>query len=720
MSMYPWHGSTATTSTGHRTHPHPQQQQQQQHRHQRQHLPHLPHHTANAAAPAAAAAAASNPRIDSTSTTITPTAAPPSTSAAALQMPQMPWLPSMISARANPQHATLPNLSTNLRLRPQPTPQPTALDTQQQHQHHSHPHSLSRHSQQQQQQQQPVPMVIDARQQQQQQQQKQKQRQQKQQQAVSISSEESDFDTSDCSVRHITTADALGDQDYVSSDGMGANTIARARSHARAQQQQQRRHGHHPVGGGNGGTANSTATATPSSSQRDGPIPNGNATTTRSRTTTTTILIDDRDDLDLDATAAGNDSADNSLNITGDREGPRKHGKRLTTLEEVSLFDICNRHAHEFGQRSNLCKWWMTVTEEFTRDQGHPYSWHSVRRKVELVTKQRMKFLDEQRERGGSESDDRSNLRWRTAVDAWVPTWQRWEEAEARRIEKRDSRRPRKRKDREWEVWVNGNNDGVSPSLGAWRATRSVSGSGSPLVNVGGAAAQVPTPSQQALSTPPASTPQHTKVRLPPGFDNMFASQPQSQYHTPTPAPATMLGGASGGRPSLDGSLALQQLNSTPSGGEAGNAESSSSMMSAVLETLGKLNRHLDAANPTTTLQTSFKPSETTDSRSRAATTAAAATAQQQQPQQPSQSQPDTSSNPDDPPSPTQAPKMSQVSSLPIPTHLIAKLKTELREEMREEMRSELAKDRASLEEKLDSVQRTQEMILEMLRQEPS
>ncbi|PYH83910.1 hypothetical protein BO82DRAFT_330508 [Aspergillus uvarum CBS 121591] len=606
MSMYPWHGSTAT---------------------------------------ATAAAAASNPRIDSAAATITPTAAPPSTSASTLQMPQMPWLPSMISARANPQHATLPNLSTNLRIRQQPTPQPTALDTQQQHQHHSHPRSLPRHSQQKQLQQQPVPVVIDARQHQHQHQHQQKQRKQKQQQqqAVSISSEESDFDTSDCSVRQITTTDALGDQDYVSSDGMGASA-----------QQQQRRHGHHPVGG-------------------DGLIPNGNATTTRPSTTTTTILIDDRDDLDLDATAAGNDSADNSLNLTGDREGPRKHGKRLTTLEEVSLFDICNRHAHEFGQRSNLCKWWMTVTEEFTRDQGHPYSWHSVRRKVELVTKQRMKFLDEQRERGGSESDDRSNLRWRAAVDAWIPTWQRWEEAEARRIEKRDSRRPRKRKDREWEV-----------------------GSGSPLVNVGGAAAQLPTPSQQALSTPPASTPQHTKVRLPPGFDNMFASQPQSQYHTPTPVPATMLGGAAS------------------SGGEAGNAESSS-MMSAVLETLGKLNRHLDAANSTTT-PTSSKPTKTTDSRSRAATT----TTTQQQPQQRSQSQSDSSSDPDDPSSPTQASKMSQASSLLIPTHLIIKLKAELREEMREEMRSELAKDRASLEEKLDSVQRTQEMILEMLRQEPS
>lgn len=102
----------------------------------------------------------------------------------------------------------------------------------------------------------------------------------------------------------------------------------------------------------------------------------------------------------------------------------------------MSLFDICNQHAHEFGQRSNLCKWWITVTTEFTHDQGHPYSWHSVRRKVEMVTKQRMKFLEELREKNnagavdGSRSEDLSNPRWRAAVDAWIPTWQRWEGAE--------------------------------------------------------------------------------------------------------------------------------------------------------------------------------------------------------------------------------------------------------------------------------------------------
>ncbi|KAF4226573.1 hypothetical protein CNMCM8980_008424 [Aspergillus fumigatiaffinis] len=76
-----------------------------------------------------------------------------------------------------------------------------------------------------------------------------------------------------------------------------------------------------------------------------------------------------------------------------------------------------------------------------------------------------MKFLEEQREKGGTDADDLSNPRWRAAVDAWIPTWQRWEEAEARRIERRDlrARKSRKRKDRSFDLW-DGNSDGWRPS----------------------------------------------------------------------------------------------------------------------------------------------------------------------------------------------------------------------------------------------------------------
>jgi hypothetical protein len=39
---------------------------------------------------------------------------------------------------------------------------------------------------------------------------------------------------------------------------------------------------------------------------------------------------------------------------------------------------------------------------------------------------------------------------------------------------------------------------------------------------------------------------------------------------------------------------------------------------------------------------------------------------------------------------------------------------------MQAQFRSELERERVAMEEKLDSVQRTQDLILEMLRQEPA
>lgn len=50
----------------------------------------------------------------------------------------------------------------------------------------------------------------------------------------------------------------------------------------------------------------------------------------------------------------------------------------------------------------------------------------------------------------------------------------------------------------------------------------------------------------------------------------------------------------------------------------------------------------------------------------------------------------------------------------------LSKLKDDIKTEMMSELRAEWDKERAVLEEKLDSVQRTQGMILDMFRQEPS
>lgn len=358
----------------------------------------------------------------------------------------------------------------------------------------------------------------------------------------------------------------------------------------------------------------------------------------------------------------------------GEADTTRKHGKRLTTLEEVSLFNICNRHAATFGERNKLCEWWMTVTDDFTREQGHPYSWHSVRRKVEVVTKQRIKFLADQKEKGG---EDRSNQQWREAVDAWIPTWERFEAAEAKRIEERDARRGRKRKDRSWEFakpWEN--------TAETWRTSTS----SSLVTDYNNRPRPVGPPATASSAAPPAPpAPASPAIRMPPGYDSIFPSQ----------TPRTPLAGINDAAASA-GNYSAQSYRSTPPAALAADP----SVTSAVLETLSKLNKHLDAvaSNPrsspvvavlaSSSAESPSRPeisptrTETTAGNGDAATTAAAAN----------------------------APSFSTLE----------KLKEEIREELRSEFRRELEKDRSVLEEKLDSVQRTQEMILEMLRQEPA
>ncbi|KAL4796113.1 hypothetical protein BDV19DRAFT_361527 [Aspergillus venezuelensis] len=399
----------------------------------------------------------------------------------------------------------------------------------------------------------------------------------------------------------------------------------------------------------------------------------------------------------------------------------RKHGKRLTTKEEVSLFEICNRHASEFGQRSNLCKWWMTVTMEFTRGQKHPYSWHSVRRKVELVTKQRMKYLEEQRDKGG-ETEDLSNPRWRAVVDAWIPTWQRWEDAEARRIEKRDSRRPRKRK---WTVttptsttittdgWDLPGSSAPNTGPDGWRAPSSTSSS--PMVG------HTHTPQTHHTTTAPSSTPlSATPVRLPPGFDTLF-----SQSHTHRPASTTSSPFNPHIQPRRNHNTTTHP--STPSNlhqshsHHSNNAHTNThihapptpdnSMMAAVLETLGKLNKHLDSNSnpkqPNTSLNNDHPASSQQNTQSTQETTSSIS--HTTSPSSLSQNHTNGHSN-----------STSLPDTSTIPPSALKSLKESLRNEIMTELRKEWAQERAALEEKLDSLSSSQEMIMEMLRQEPS
>ncbi|TQB73961.1 hypothetical protein MPDQ_005292 [Monascus purpureus] len=362
--------------------------------------------------------------------------------------------------------------------------------------------------------------------------------------------------------------------------------------------------------------------------------------------------------------AMANTGSTNTVSQGGDEDGDefgrsRKHGKRLTTKEEVSLFQICNRHADTFGHRSKLCEWWMSVTAEFTREQGHPYSWHSVRRKVELVTKQRIKFLDELREKtknAGSTvlaTEDLSNPRWREAVDAWIPTWRRWEDAEARRIEKRDSRIFRKRKR-------------LSAGLATWET--------------GSRGSSTPMP----LATDSATT-QFSSIQLPPGFDSMF-SNTASTTDTNT----------------NNNNSTRQTPRSCPSAATTASTTIDSTTISAILEILSRLNKYLDSRPDSRLSPSTAEPHDKPNNDPPLSLSSSPF----------SPSSPSSSFHVSPPEPHPQPPSTEKTAESAAVSASIEKMKDDLRVELRKEME----KDRAALEQRLDSVQHTQELILDMLR----
>ncbi|KAI1833793.1 hypothetical protein DTO006G1_459 [Penicillium roqueforti] len=378
-----------------------------------------------------------------------------------------------------------------------------------------------------------------------------------------------------------------------------------------------------------------------------------------------------------------------------DGDTSRQH-RRLTTKEEIVLFEICNQNAGTFGSRSNLCKWWISIAAEFKRvHEGRSYSWHSVRRKVEMVTRQRIKFLEDQRQRvsnaAGSTAEELMNPQWLAAVDAWLPTWQRWEEAENRRIAKRDELKKR----RQPQPWRQNSQNGDQDP---WRNMSGSSVTSPTDVNtsimdmmhqpvadtVGDTAlpATSPTPSPSITGpTPPAhflespSTPVSaiSSLKLPPGFENMF-STPQVTAPLPSTPPI----------PQSDGRI-----------------------VSAVIETLGKLNKHLEAASGGDIDASAASPMIS------ALVQAAPEPPVLAFPRQPQHSQVQPAFH-------QHQHQQSRPQEQGLSHIQIEQMKQELRQEMQAQFRGELERERVVMEEKLDSVQRTQDLILEMLRQEPA
>ncbi|PGH32970.1 hypothetical protein GX50_04184 [[Emmonsia] crescens] len=381
-----------------------------------------------------------------------------------------------------------------------------------------------------------------------------------------------------------------------------------------------------------------------------------------------------------------------------ENETPRKHGKRLTTREETALFEICNRHADSFGERNRLCEWWLNVTQEFTASEGHPYSWHSVRRKVELVTQQRIKFLAGL---DGKRGDDQADAAWSAAVDSWIPSWKRFQEQENERIHAKQGKRGRKRKavvDAEGvamgyqHMLPPGFDTMFPPSSKQAKAARM-----DPPASIPATTAP-PTTAESVQAPPPQKQQKLQKLQ------KQQQQQQQQQQHIPVSIPVQ----PTAQQTPISTTAAIMAATTSSSAAAAAAAATEPNVGAAILETLSKLNKNLEAVS-------------SRNHQSNAMSLAAAAHPHPHpHPHQHShQQKPSQNSTMANHANSSHGRAAAAASTTPIQNSISASTLHQLKSELRAELRQEIQKDRAQLEEKLDSVQRTQEMILDLLRQEP-
>lgn len=361
------------------------------------------------------------------------------------------------------------------------------------------------------------------------------------------------------------------------------------------------------------------------------------------------------------------------------------HARRLNTEEEIKLFELCIKHSSTFGERSKLCEWWKNIANEFIENYGGPYSWHSVRRKVDLVTRQRIKYLADLKE--GKIEADQATDPWKKVLDEWIPTWEKFEMSEKRRIEVRDQRAAM-RKRKEPPVAASGSSpSSPAPSSSTPAAKRKSNGATTGAAAPGSWQATpskwIPNPSPYGPATyptppglmaPPPSTP---GMKMPDGYDTMFRSPAHPTTHPlyPYPPPQPYYPPPMAAPPAVD-----------------------SNLTSAVLETLTKLNKHLEKADGTSTVVAALTSNKDDNANEKTAT------------------ENETSSSsltlPAD--ADTEGPQAQSEKIIYSPA-TFQNFKTELRAEFE----TELAKLRDAFTQKLDSLEQAQEMIMDMLRQEP-
>lgn len=400
-------------------------------------------------------------------------------------------------------------------------------------------------------------------------------------------------------------------------------------------------------------------------------------------------------------------------------KGTPRSGKRLTTNEEILLFEICIRRAESFGKRSEMCDWWRAVAADFTATTGRVYSWHSVRRKVEAVTKQRDKLLKTQP--STIHNQDSMNPRWCAVVDEWLPTWRQHEESEAKRIAKRDELMKRRKLAHSRTVPPSRNlvdaveRDSSHAPISdleyqrhremeflRFEAPPSSGPRGAGLADAAefDDSAHTEEPDIMPTTTPAPSMPHFeaptnlfATMKLPPGFETMFSN----------PHPATIR--YSNTNPASTGNRPLESPQPPP--------VSSENMHSVLFPDLD-LNENIGTSGRNVDASLGHENSESPNEHDISALVRAAAAANAQAYAEP-HAQVHTHAQSHSEPGAQQ--REESYDSLALD---IDHIKEELRRDIKAEMRQEMDRNWVAMEEKVDSVQKTQQLILEMLRQRSS
>ena len=72
----------------------------------------------------------------------------------------------------------------------------------------------------------------------------------------------------------------------------------------------------------------------------------------------------------------------------------KPYGQRLSEKDEILLFQLCIQHSLGFRSVKNHKQFWIKISGLFEQTAKRPYSWQSVKHKIEDLTLKRKAILE--------------------------------------------------------------------------------------------------------------------------------------------------------------------------------------------------------------------------------------------------------------------------------------------------------------------------------------